>query len=69
MDGFKVVRELRQIPVTNIFMAALTGYGTHDDKVLPRKAALMNTSQNQLIPTLLFNLISQSLALRTMKSD
>jgi CheY-like chemotaxis protein len=52
MDGFKVVRELRQIPVTNIFMAALTGYGTHDDKVLPRKAALMNTSQNQFIPTL-----------------
>jgi hypothetical protein len=43
-------------------MGALIGYGTHNDK------ALMNASQNQFIPTLLFNLIPQGLALRTMKS-
>jgi CheY-like chemotaxis protein len=39
MDGFKVARELRQIPVlTNSFLVALTGYGTARDKGLAREA-------------------------------
>ena len=51
------------------FYGGFAGYGTHDDKCLREKRALMNTSQNQFIPTLLFNLIPQGLALGTMKSD
>jgi hypothetical protein len=65
----EVVLMLSVYPTWTAFIAALTGYGTHDDKCLREKRALMNTSQNQFIPTLLFNLIPQGLALKRMKSD
>jgi two-component system, chemotaxis family, CheB/CheR fusion protein len=65
MDGFKVARELRQIPVlTNSFLVALTGYGTADDKELAREAGFDQHLTKPVHPNALLNLIAQHLTLK-----
>ena len=36
--ALRLLGNCAKFPVANIFMAAFTGYGTHDDKVLSREA-------------------------------
>jgi two-component system, chemotaxis family, CheB/CheR fusion protein len=60
MDGFKVARELRQIPeLANSFIVALSGYGAAQDKVLAREAGFDQHLTKPVPPTLLLNVIER----------
>jgi two-component system, chemotaxis family, CheB/CheR fusion protein len=60
MDGFKVARELRQIPgLANSFIVALSGYGTAQDKALAREAGFDQHLTKPVHPTLLLNVIER----------